>query len=101
MVLWKGIILIKLVNYDELKGSDFYQFFNIKEQKITNEGKYTRIEVKTGGFREYIDIIFYLNENREIEKGILLLDRNWIGNEQSINPFGKDIAKSFILAVIR
>jgi hypothetical protein len=92
--------LINLINYDELKNSDFYQFFNIKEQGTTNKDNYTRIKVKTGGFQEYIDIKFYLNENREIEKGILLLDRNWVGNKESINPFGKDIVKSFILAVI-
>ena len=38
-------------------------------------------------------------EKDELEKAVLLLDREWIGDDKSINSFGKDIAKSFIDAV--
>ncbi|MFW5895678.1 MAG: hypothetical protein ACOCT9_02930 [archaeon] len=32
----------------------------------------------------------------EIIKAKVILDRSWIGNAESLNPFGKDLVKSFI-----
>ena len=34
-----------------------------------------------------------------VHEGVLLLDRDWIGGPMTVNPFGKDLAKSFVEAV--
>ena len=88
-----------LVNYDELKKTDFFQFFNLHEMQIIRKSELndlTYIELETGGFQEFINIKLYINNERNIQKAELIMDRSWIGNAENINPFGKDIAKSFI-----
>ncbi|MFX1276905.1 MAG: hypothetical protein ACFFBP_21055 [Promethearchaeota archaeon] len=56
--------------------------------------------LKPGGFQDHIDIEIYIDEHEVINEAILMLDREWIGNFESLNPFGKDIAKSFIDAFL-
>jgi hypothetical protein len=87
------------VNYNELKSSDFFNFFNLHEIKDQKTSQFFK-KLKPGGFQEYIDIELYLNNNNDVEKAQLGLDRKWIGNYENINPFGKDLAKSFIDAVV-
>ena len=88
---------IKLVKYSDLKTSDFWNFFGIKEieSKKIND-KYSKKLIKPGAFQEYIDIEFNLNNLEEIERALLKLNRVWIGNYKNINPFANDIIKSFI-----
>ncbi|MFX1236505.1 MAG: hypothetical protein ACFFAS_17965 [Promethearchaeota archaeon] len=83
------------MNFESFKNSDFYFFFNLSEIK-TSKSFPLYIKLKPGGFQEHIDLEIVLEEHKEIKQAILMLDRFWIGNEVSINPFGKDIAKSFI-----
>jgi len=84
-----------------LKKSEFFSFFNLTEVETSSplSPPPTLKKVKPGGFQEHIDIEFYVNEHDELEEAILLLDREWIGDDKSINSFGKDIAKSFIEVV--
>ncbi|MFX1410437.1 MAG: hypothetical protein ACFFA6_08790 [Promethearchaeota archaeon] len=85
--------------YSKLTKSEFFTFFNLYE--INNEKTTPTLKtLKPGGFQEYIDIEFHINEKGEVIMAILFLDREWIGNVEIINPFGKDIAKSFIDAVV-
>ncbi len=85
------------MKYSNFKNSEFYTFFNISEtlsEKFSAD--LTKISLKTGGFQEHIDLYIYRDNNDEIRKVQLYLNRDWIGNTNSINPFGTDIAKSFI-----
>lgn len=83
-----------------MKKSEFFSFFNLTEVETSSPlSPPTLKKVKPGGFQEHIDMEFYVNEYDELEKAVLLLDREWIGDDKSINSFGKDIAKSFIDAV--
>jgi len=89
----------QLISYSKLRLSEFFTFFNLNE--IDSERSSPNIKIlKPGGFQEYINIEFHLNERGDVVMAILLLDRQWIGNVETINPFGKDIAKSFIDAVV-
>ncbi|MHA1292709.1 MAG: hypothetical protein ACTSQJ_08600 [Promethearchaeota archaeon] len=88
--------------YSELKKTDFFKFFNFNEVKFEfnkENNQKQKIYLKPGGFQEYIDFIVEINKD-EILRAILALDREWIGDQESINPFGKDIAKSFLGALI-
>ncbi|MBD3229114.1 MAG: hypothetical protein GF329_13075 [Candidatus Lokiarchaeota archaeon] len=85
------------MRYSELKDSEFYHFFNLIEQKKEKfNSNLTKLFLKTGGFQEHIDIFLYINKNIQIKKAELFLERQWIGNKKSINPFGTDISKGFI-----
>ncbi|MFX0072207.1 MAG: hypothetical protein ACFFAO_14055, partial [Candidatus Hermodarchaeota archaeon] len=83
-----------------MKKLDFFKFFNLKEVKIKDisESK-MHIKLKPGGFQEHIDIEFIVNKD-ELENAKIFLDRKWIGNAESINPFANDIAKSFLGAIV-
>ncbi len=82
------------MKYNNLKETEFFHFFNFQEVKSPKISS-REISLKPGGFQEHIDLDLDLNNKGEIIKTYLLLDRDWIGNEISINPFGKDISKSF------
>ncbi len=90
-----------LVKYKELKQKEFFTFFGLQEidKKALSKGL-TEIKIKPGGFQEHIDITFSVNKNDMIVDAILKMNRAWIGNEDNINPFGKDLAKSFIDVLI-
>ena len=83
------------MNLSELEKTDFYTFFNLHEIK-TAKSSPNCIIFKPGGFQEYITIHIIIDEQKNIHGAHLILDREWVGNFETINPFGKDIAKSFI-----
>ena len=84
--------------YSQFKETDFFSFFNLSEiqlNRVGTTGELIKIDLKPGGFQEYIDIIL-ITFNSFILNAVLCLDREWIGNEETINPLSKDITKSFI-----
>ena len=88
------------LKYSELKNTDFFNFFNLKEgANIEISENSRKISFKPGGFQEFIDISIEI-KNDIVNKSYLILDQNWIGNSDTINPFGKDITKSFIATFI-
>lgn len=89
----------QLISYSKLKNSEFFSFFNLSEIESERSSPTIKI-IKPGGFQDYIDIEYHLNKQGEIIMALLLLDREWIGNVEKINPFGKDIAKSFIDSIV-
>lgn len=90
-----------LIKYNELRETDFFIFFNLHEtEKRAISKELTEIRLKPGGFQEHIDIMIVVNKDNEIVQAILYLHREWIGNVDSINPFAKDISKSFIASLV-
>jgi hypothetical protein len=83
------------MEYEKFKDSQFWAFFHVDESRTDNDV----IWLKTGGFQEYVDIKITL-DGSTITKAQLLLDRAWVGNASRINPFAKDIAKSFVFALL-
>lgn len=85
------------MNYSEFINSEFFRFFNIRIEKSTEKASdITIVHLKTGGFQEHIDIFISIDKEGDILEGKLFLDRKWIGDANTINPFGTDISKSFI-----
>ncbi|TXT64859.1 MAG: hypothetical protein BAJALOKI3v1_160061 [Promethearchaeota archaeon] len=85
------------MKYSDFQASEFFSFFNLvtsSSEQFSSELK--KVSLKTGGFQEHIDIYVYMTGNRDIVKAELYLDREWIGNVDSINPFGADLSKSFL-----
>jgi len=83
--------------YSNFKKSEFYNFFFISKISSKKIGvDLIKISLKTGGFQEHIDLYIYIDNNDVIKKAELYLNRDWVGNIESINPFGTDITKSFI-----
>ncbi|MHA1727631.1 MAG: hypothetical protein ACTSWY_02735 [Promethearchaeota archaeon] len=87
--------------YSEFKESSFFNFFKVKEINSENLSQILqKVVLEPGGFKEFIDIELIINVKDEIVRARLLLDRKWIGNSNHLNTFAKDIAKSFIGAIV-
>jgi hypothetical protein len=88
------------MKYDELLETDLFTFFNFAEagRQRTADGL-VDVRLKPGGFPEFIDALIRIDRGSVVHRAILLLDRDWVGSPSTINPFGKDLAKSFVLAV--
>jgi len=83
--------------YEEFQQSEFATFFGTQEiERIEEVDGFTRIRLKTGGFQEFVDIEMEIDASQWIRKTTLEIAREWIGNENNLNPFAKDICKSFI-----
>jgi len=86
--------------YAQLKTSEFFSFFHVTEVGREHEPDGTTIvRLEPGGFKEFIDIELRLDALSNVRQGRLLLDREWVGDQNRINPFAKDIAKSFLSAL--
>ncbi len=73
----------QLISYSKLTKSDFFTFFNLNEIRSERNSPTVKI-IKPGGFQEYIDIEFHLNKKGEIIMAKLTLDRQWIGNVETL-----------------
>ena len=84
-------------NYQNFKESEFFSFFGLKEKEKTkgSENTYSVI-LEPGGFKEHLNLELLITNSGSIQKGILELNRDWIGDKFSLNSFAKDICKSFI-----
>ena len=89
-----------LLEYSKLKETELFSFFSFTEigRKPQSSGM-TEIRLKPGGFQEFIDVAMKVDRSEGVHEGTLVLDRDWIGGPMTINPFGKDLAKSFVEAV--
>ena len=88
------------MEYDKLKESELFSFFQFTEMGRRPQSRgFTEIYLKPGGFQEFIDVSMKVDQEEGVHEGILLLDRDWIGGPMTVNPFGKDLAKSFVEAV--
>lgn len=86
-----------MINYEEFKRTDFYQFFNLSEALRRNlEFGDIQVNLNPGAHKAHITIILILDPSSQIKKAKLVLNRAWIGDQRSINPLSTDISKSFI-----
>ncbi|MHA1902586.1 MAG: hypothetical protein ACXADL_02680 [Candidatus Thorarchaeota archaeon] len=61
---------------------------------------FTRVKISPGSFEEYIDIELSIDKKKNVHRALLLLDRDWIGDRSTLNPFAKDLVKSFISGMV-
>ena len=88
------------MEYYKLKESELFSFFHFTETGRRPQSRgMTEILLKPGGFQEFIDVSMKVDQREGVYEGVLLLDREWIGGPMTVNPFGKDLAKSFVEAV--
>lgn len=88
-------------SYEELKKSEFFSFFNISEVKrVPADSGDTQVWLKTGGFREFIDLQLTVEKTSRVREAVLFIDRSWIGDKVHLSPFAKDLAKSYISALV-
>jgi len=91
-----------LMDYSSLKRSELFTFFHITEMsrsKSSADGL-TRVSLKPGGFQEFIDLEAGIDEASLLRFMTLIMDRHWVGDVCSVNPFAKDITKTFMLTVV-
>jgi hypothetical protein len=88
------------MEYSRLKETELFSFFHFTETgRRPHSTGMMEIILKPGGFQEFIDVAMKVDRSDGIHEGVLLLDREWIGGPMTINPFGKDLAKSFVEAM--
>ncbi len=89
------------MEYSRLKETELFSFFHFTEigRRPQSSGM-MEIYLKPGGFQEFIDVAMKVDRAEGVHEGVLILDRDWIGGPMTVNPFGKDLAKSFVEAVI-
>jgi hypothetical protein len=89
-----------LMEYSKLKETELFSFFHFTETgRRPHPSGMIEILLKPGGFQEFIDVAMKVDRFMGVHEGALLLDREWIGGPMTINPFGKDLAKSFVEAM--
>jgi hypothetical protein len=90
--------------YDDFKRSDFWEFFNLTESKLSRkeqDGETFGVNtLLTGAFREFIDLSITVDPHSVIREGQLSLQRTFVMDEAfGCNPLALDITRSFIMAL--
>jgi hypothetical protein len=71
--------LITPLRLDEFQKTDFYTFFHLTaqgdRQQITDG---FRMRFKTGGFQEFVDLSFELNQDEGLRSGTIDIRRDWL-----------------------
>ena len=93
-------VFLLMRSLDDLKKTDLFSFFGFSEvgRRPIASGL-IEVRMKPGGFQEFIDASVIINRSGALHEAVLFLDREWIGSLMTVNPFGKDLAKSFVEAV--
>lgn len=85
------------MGYSLFLESDFFQFFNWHEIDPCDNCPLPVAKIyKPGAYEEHIDLEIHLNKHRQIDQAELSLTREWVGPQESLNVFAKDLIKSFI-----
>jgi hypothetical protein len=90
------------MDYGGLKRTELFTFFRLSEitrSRPSNEG-IVRVILKPGGFQEFIDIEVRIDQSSLVRGASLIMDRKWVGEMTNVNPFAKDITKTFISVLI-
>jgi len=90
------------MDYGSLRRSDLFTFFRLSEQSRSapSSAGVLTIIFKPGGFQEFIDIRVQIDQTDLVRGASLLMDRVWLGDVTNINPFAKDITKTFISVLV-
>jgi hypothetical protein len=93
------------ISFNQFKNSDFWSFFNLQEISTQNFEKNKKIFFRTvqrinEGLQSEIEIYIVINSEGHIIEANLKIQRKWIIWEPfSLNPFARDIVRSFILTI--
>ena len=92
---------------DELRESDFWSFFNVRETGRSPSGNGLAVTLATGGFAEHIALAVSCDTAGEtgaagdISAAVLHLRRSWVtGPPWGINPLANDITASWLTALV-
>ncbi len=90
------------MDYGGLRRSELFTFFRLTEQSRSrpSDAGIVTISLKPGGFQEFIDIQVLIDRTGLVREASLLMDRKWIGDMVNVNPFAKDITKTFLSVFI-
>jgi len=89
----------------ELRESEFWSFFNVRETGRSPSGNGLTITLATGGFPEHIALAVMCDAagdaDGDISAAILQLRRSWVtGPPWGISPFASDITASWLTALV-
>lgn len=100
--LWAGVAHAGVgESPDGFVSSEFAKFFNITEsERIAQDDGSTVVRFEPGSFQESIDVVLWLDSDGTVFKAALHATREWVGDEKKLNPFAKDLIKSFISQMI-
>jgi hypothetical protein len=87
--------------FTDLRNSEFWQYFHISEESHDDSDRtHVHIRLRPGGWVEHIAMHLYCYEDDYISSAELSLRQSWvIGPPWGINPFAKDLARSWLLAL--
>jgi hypothetical protein len=90
------------MDYSGLRRSELFTFFRLSEHSRTgpSETGIVKVFLKPGGFQESIDVQVLVDNIGLVREASLLMDRRWVGDMANVNPFAKDISKTFISVFI-
>jgi hypothetical protein len=82
--------------WPELLSSDFYNWFNLSELgRARDRSGWDRVELKPGGFQQFIEILFLVDQDAVVGAS-LGLDRSWLDGDRVALANGGDLAKSLL-----
>jgi hypothetical protein len=86
------------MDYGDLRRSELFTFFRLSEQSRSepSDAGIVTISLKPGGFQEFIDMQVQIDRTSLVREASLLMDRKWVGDIANVNPFAKDITKTFL-----
>ena len=90
------------MDYGGLRRSELFTFFHLSEssRSAPSDEGIVRVFLKPGGFREFVDIEVQIDQSSLVRSASLFMDRNWVGDVTTVNPFAKDITKTFITVLV-
>ncbi len=80
----------------EFLDGEFAGFFGVEETGHAAVAGGMQHDFKTGGFQEHVDLRVTVGKDGRIGSAVLAMTRTWVGNRESVSPFAKDIAKSYV-----
>ncbi len=83
--------------YRSFRVSEFAKFFNVTTtSRVDLPDGGTLVKLEPGGYKEHIDIELTIDSAMDVVAAELRINRAWLGDAGSINPFAKDMVKSFV-----
>ncbi len=86
--------------YRAFRSTPFAKFFSVTTRSRTDlpDGG-TDIHLEPGGYQQHIDIHVRIDQSMTTQQARLRIARAWLGDQTTLNPMARDIAKSFLADV--
>jgi hypothetical protein len=99
--IWSGYLGEHYITYDEFQNSDFWSWFDIKEENVQEmSNDFALITLQCGSSQSGIDFHIKVNQKMQLIEGRLNLPRGWVGKPSKFNPYALDIVRSFFSTLI-